>query len=200
MKRMNPNWLLMMSSSKDKRGEYGGYDRHERDYERDRRQHDYDRYDRREERYPEYDRRRQSDYDEYDGYGKRDYYGEYDMRDRRDYDGRERESYGKRGKKHDKLTREDADEWTEKMKNADGSTGRHWNFEQTEQVRRQHGYDCEPAEFYAAINMMYSDYYEIAKDFNVNSVDYYAKMAHAFLDDKDAGEGKIAKYYECIVE
>lgn len=50
------------------------------------------------------------------------------------------------------------------------------------------------------MNMMYSDYYEIAKDFIVNSVDYYAKMAHVFLDDKDVGEGKIAKYYECIVE
>jgi hypothetical protein len=122
MKKLNPNWLLMMSNGKDKRGDY---DRHERDYDRDRRQRDYDRYDRREDRYPEYDRRRQSDYDKYDGYGKRDYYGEYDMRDRRDYDGRERENYGKRGKKHDKLTREDADEWTEKMKNADGSTGKH---------------------------------------------------------------------------
>ena len=52
MKRMNPNWLLMMSSGKDKRGDY---DRHERDYDRDRRQRDYDRYDRREDRYPEYD-------------------------------------------------------------------------------------------------------------------------------------------------
>lgn len=114
--------------------------------------------------------------------------------------GRERESYGKRGKKHDKFTREDADEWTEKMKNADGSTGRHWNFEQTEQVRRQHGYDCDPAEFYAAINMMYSDYYKIGKEFNLNSVDFYAAMAHAFLDDEDAGEDKLAKYYECIVE
>ena len=190
MKKLNPNWLLMMSSSKDKRGEYGGYDRHERDY--DRRPRDYDRYDRRENRYP--------DYDEYDGYGKRDYYGEHDMRDRRDYDGRERESYGRREKKHDKFTREDADEWTEKMKNADGSTGRHWNFEQTEQVRRQHGYDCDPAEFYAAINMMYSDYYKIGKEFNLNSVDFYAAMAHAFLDDEDAGEDKLAKYYECIVE
>ena len=94
----------------------------------------------------------------------------------------------------------DADEWTEKMKNADGSTGRHWNFEQTEQVRRQHGYDCDPAEFYAAINMMYSDYYKIGKEFNLNSVDFYAAMAHAFLDDEDAGEDKLAKYYECIVE
>lgn len=116
-----------------------------------------------------------------------------------DYE-RERENYGRRGKKHDKFTREDADEWTEKMKNADGSTGRHWNLEQTEQVRRQHGYDCDPAEFYAAINMMYSDYYKIGKEFNLNSVDFYAAMAHAFLDDEDAGQDKLAKYYECIVE
>ena len=163
MKKLNPNWVLMMSNSKDKRGDY------------DRRPRDYDRYDRREDRHLEYDRRRQPDYDEYDG-------------------------YGKRGKKHDKFTREDADEWTEKMKNADGSTGRHWNFEQTEQVRRQHGYDCDPAEFYAAINMMYSDYYKIGKEFNLNSVDFYAAMAHAFLDDEDAGQDKLAKYYECIVE
>lgn len=112
----------------------------------------------------------------------------------------ERESYGRRGKKHDKFTREDADEWTEKMKNADGSTGRHWTFEQTEQVRKQHGYDCDPNEFYAALNMIYSDYYKIGKDFNLNSVDFYAAMAHAFLDDEDAGENKLAKYYECIVE
>lgn len=190
MKRMNPNWLLMMSSNKDKRGEYG---RQERDYDRDRKQHDYD-------RYPEYDRHRQPDYDEYDGYGKRDYYGEYGMRDRRDYDGREREGYGRRGKKHDKFTREDADEWTEKMKNADGSKGAHWTFEQTEQVRKQHGYDCDPNEFYAALNMIYSDYYKIGKEFNLNSVDFYAAMAHAFLDDEDATENKLAKYYECIVE
>ena len=115
-----------------------------------------------------------------------------------DYE-REMKEHGN-GERIGRLTIDDAEEWTHSMRNSDGSRGEHWNFEQTEQVRRQHGYDCDPAEFYAAINMMYSDYYEIAKDFNVNSVDYYAKMAHAFLDDKDAGEGKIAKYYECIAE
>ena len=98
------------------------------------------------------------------------------------------------------FTEDDAKAWKARMKNADGSTGRHWNFEQTEQVRRQHGYDCDPAEFYAAINMMYSDYYKIGKEFNLNSVDFYAAMAHAFLDDEDAGQDKLAKYYECIVE
>lgn len=115
-----------------------------------------------------------------------------------DYE-REMKEYGN-GERIGRLTIEDAEEWTHSMKNADGSTGRHWNFEQTEQVRRQHGYDCDPAEFYAAINMMYSDYYKIGKEFNLNSVDFYAAMAHAFLDDEDAGEDKLAKYYECIVE
>lgn len=46
----------------------------------------------------------------------------------------------------------------------------------------------------------YSDYYKIGKEFNLNSVDFYAAMAHAFLDDEDAGEDKLSKYYECIVE
>lgn len=99
-----------------------------------------------------------------------------------------------------RLTREDAEEWTRHMRNADGSRGEHWSYEQTEQVRRQHGYDCDPAEFYAAMNMMYSDYYEIGKEFNLNSVDFYAAMARAFLNDKDAGEDKLAKYYEYIFE
>lgn len=87
-----------------------------------------------------------------------------------------------------------------KMKNSDGSTGPHWDMAQTEDVRKQHGYTCDPAEFYAAINMCYSDYYKLAKDFNLNNTDFYARMAHAFLDDEDAGENKIAKYYDCVVK
>nr|DAP40682.1 MAG TPA: hypothetical protein [Caudoviricetes sp.] len=115
-----------------------------------------------------------------------------------DYE-REMKEYGN-GERIGRLTIEDAEEWTHSMRNSDGSRGEHWNYDQTEHVRKQHGYDCDPAEFYAAINMMYSDYYKIGKEFNLNSVDFYAAMAHAFLDDEDAGEDKLAKYYECIVE
>lgn len=99
-----------------------------------------------------------------------------------------------------RFNRRVAEEWVESMKNTDGSTGAHWTFEQTEQVRKQHGYDCDPNEFFAAINMVYSDYFKVCKEFNLNSVDFYAKLAHAFLDDDDAVDGKIEKYYECIVE
>lgn len=99
-----------------------------------------------------------------------------------------------------RLTREDAEEWTRHMKNADGSRGEHWSYEQTEQVRKQHGFDCNPTAFYAAMNMAYSDYYNTAQEFGLNNPDFYAKIAHDFLDDEDAAPNKIAVYRECIAK
>lgn len=99
-----------------------------------------------------------------------------------------------------RLTREDAEEWTRHMKNADGSRGEHWSYEQTEQVRKQHGFDCNPTAFYAAMNMAYSDYYNTAKEFGLNNADFYANIACDFLDDEDAVSNKIAVYRECIAK
>lgn len=93
-----------------------------------------------------------------------------------------------------------AEEWTEKMKNADGSTGAHWTMEQVKQVMQQHNMDFDPAEFYAVVNSIYSDYCTVAKKHNVNTIDFYADMAKAWLDDRDAVENKTAAYYECIVQ
>lgn len=98
------------------------------------------------------------------------------------------------------LTKEKAEEWTRKMENEDGTTGPHWTMDQIKQVMAQRNIDCDPLEFYVAINMMYSDYCKVAKKLNVNSVDFYADMAKAFLDDKDAGEHKLEKYFEYIVK
>lgn len=67
-------------------------------------------------------------------------------------------------------------------------------------MRKQHGYSLDPVEFYAAMNMCYSDYCEVARAFGVNSVGFYAELANAFLDDKDANDGKIALYYEYIAK
>ena len=86
------------------------------------------------------------------------------------------------------------------MVNEDGSKGAHWNMDQTKQVMEQRGIQCDPVEFYIAINMMYSDYYPVAKKLNVNSVDFYADMARAFLEDKDAGKDKLAKYFAYVVK
>lgn len=103
-------------------------------------------------------------------------------------------------KRGGKLTRRTAEEWVDSMRNADGSDGEHWSYEQTEAVREKRGYDCEGADFYAAMNMMYSDYYRVARKYGVDVPDFYAELAEAFLSDRDAVKGKIGRYYEYVVE
>ena len=101
---------------------------------------------------------------------------------------------------HMPFDRRMAEEWTANMENEDGTKGPHWSFEQAKQVMAQRGIECDPAEFWAALNMIYSDYVKVAKKFNVGSnIDFYVDMAKAFLDDKDAGPDKLAKYYRYVV-
>lgn len=104
------------------------------------------------------------------------------------------------GPEKSKMTKEMAEAWTHHMQNEDGTMGAHWTMEQVKQVMAQRGIDCDPAEFYAAINMVYSDYSNVAKELGVNNIDFYAKMAKAFLDDSDAEPNKLARYYEYVVK
>lgn len=99
----------------------------------------------------------------------------------------------------DKLTEPVAKEWLESMENSDGTTGPHWTLEQTKQVAAQKGVTYDPVKFWVAMNMMYSDYFSVAKKFNINNTDFYVELAKAFLDDKDAAPGKLARYYEFVV-
>lgn len=104
---------------------------------------------------------------------------------------------------HDGFTREDAERWVQHMQNADGSTGPHWTQEQTAAVAGSVGvHNVAPWVWYAAMNMMYSDYWESATRYGVDRPEYYADLAKEFLFDKDAGgpEEKIAGYYHGIVE
>ena len=101
---------------------------------------------------------------------------------------------------HKALTKETALEWTGRMQNEDGTTGPHWSMEQTEQARKQRGIDCDPLAFYVTMNMMYSDYCKAAEKVNANSVDFYAYMARAFLEDKDAQPDKLERYHRCIAK
>ncbi len=107
---------------------------------------------------------------------------------------------GKHKRKMEKMDRETAKEWTEKMKNADGTKGPHWDFDQCKQAMTQRGVDCDPMEFFVTMNMMYSDYCNVAKMLNINTVDFYVYMAKAFLDDDDAVENKLMEYYESVVK
>lgn len=98
------------------------------------------------------------------------------------------------------MTKERAEEWMKNLHNEDGTTGAHWSYDQTTNLMRQKGYNFDPIEFYAAINVMYSDYCKVAKKMNVNTVDFFASMAEAFLADQDAVEDKLAAYYAHIVK
>lgn len=97
------------------------------------------------------------------------------------------------------FTQELAEEWTKGMKNADGSVGAHWTMDQAKQIMTQKGIDCDPVEFYAVLNSIYSDYSDVAKKHNINNMDFYTDMAKAWLMDKDAVEDKASAYFEYVV-
>lgn len=100
------------------------------------------------------------------------------------------------------FTEADAKRWTEHMENSDGSKGPHWTLEQATAVANSIGVHTDPWVWFAAMNMMHSDYWESATRYGVDRPEYYADLAKEFLFDKDAGgpEGKIAGYYHGIVE
>lgn len=101
--------------------------------------------------------------------------------------------------------REMAIQWAEHMQNADGSTGPHWTMEQTTAVAESMGIQAPVVPRWAwgvTMNMMYSDYYDVARKFGVNVPEFYAELARAFLMDKDGPgpEEKLCAYYRCIVK
>ena len=101
--------------------------------------------------------------------------------------------------------RETAIHWAEHMQNADGSTGPHWTMEQTTAVAESMGIQAPVVPHWAwgvTMNMMYSDYYQVAVEFGLNRPEFYAALAKAFLLDKDGPgpERKLMEYYEHIAK
>lgn len=111
------------------------------------------------------------------------------------------EHYSEAGEKMG-FTEADARRWTEHMKNDDGSTGPHWTLEQATAVANSIGVHTDPCVWFAALNMEYSDNWEVAGKYGLDRPEYYADLAKAFLFDKDGGgpEEKIAGYYHGIVK
>lgn len=106
---------------------------------------------------------------------------------------------------HCNLTTADLTGWVDGMKNADGTTGTHWTKDQTTSVAKIAGVmmsHVTPDEFWAAMNMMYSDFSAVADKFNVNKPEFFAELAKAFLFDKDGPdpEKKLAAYYRSVVD
>lgn len=104
----------------------------------------------------------------------------------------------------DQLTQEIATSWVDRMKNADPEhpTGAKWSKETTKALAMKHGFNTPEAqlEFWAVMNMMYSDYADTAKKHNVNTMDFYADMAKSWMRDKDGVKHKTAAYIACCTE
>lgn len=172
---------------------YPGRDRSDYDYDRDRRDYDYDMnmsrsYGGRDYRDEDYAR------------GDRDYArgGDYDYMDRdRDYSSHQEM----------RLTKEDMHRWKQKMQNADGTKGEHFDMQQIMHVVEKLGIkmnDFDEKELCLAVNMMYSDYCKVVKKYvpAEKELMVYVELAKAFLDDADGPKPaeKLALYYFCIVD
>lgn len=99
-----------------------------------------------------------------------------------------------------RFDRQMAMEWTQGMKNADGTQGPHWTLEQTTEQMKKHGIKCDEIEFWAVMNSLYSDYCEALKKNNASTMETYVCLAKAWLEDDDAVEDKASAYFTYIVE
>lgn len=93
-----------------------------------------------------------------------------------------------------------ADQWVHAMRRSDGGRGPKYSFEDAERIMQENQIECDPVEFYAAINAVYSDYGKVAKKFGVTHDEFWACMAEAFICDEDAVEDKLMTYLECVVD
>ena len=84
--------------------------------------------------------------------------------------------------------------WVSYMENKDGTKGQHWTYEQTSQVLQDKGLKYDPTDFYAVLNMVYSDYYNNKFDLNT-----YIELAKDWLNDKDV-KNKLINYYYYVVK
>lgn len=81
-----------------------------------------------------------------------------------------------------------------KLKNKDGSTGEHWDYDTTTRVMESRGYNFVACDWYYVLNMIYSDYYKSGR-----SDDTYIELAYDFLEDHDAPKGKAKRYYKAML-
>lgn len=104
---------------------------------------------------------------------------------------------GKERRANRRFDKHTAEEWVEGMENEDGSRGGKWTMEQTEKLRKQNGLEVDPVEFWAAMNASYSDLSKLAEKHGVNTPEFWVDYVMEFwFCDKDAGEHKVARYYE----
>lgn len=91
----------------------------------------------------------------------------------------------------EKLTLTMAENWVKDMKPM-----AKWTKEETDNVISKKDLDVNDIDFYACMNMMYSDY---GKTFG-EDVEKYIDMSLDFLNDPDAKENKLYRYYKYLTK
>lgn len=91
----------------------------------------------------------------------------------------------------EKLTLTMAENWVKEMKPM-----AKWTKEETDKVISEKDLDINDVDFFVCMNMMYSDYNKIFGD----DLEKYVKLSLDFLNDTDAKDNKLYRYYKYIVK
>ncbi len=105
----------------------------------------------------------------------------------------------------EKLTRDKAEKWVRRMYGDDPrSRGEMWTFEDAKKLAEERDLPTDGQEmidYYVALNMAYNDYSKVAKEHGVDTEDYYADLAQAWLYDRDGKPPteKLMAYHKYVV-
>lgn len=95
-------------------------------------------------------------------------------------------AYGK------KISEEMAKKWVDNMK----PVGRYWTMEQTTKAMTDLGYNHDKIDFFVVANMMKNDYADLTAEDDALAL----KMAHNWLNDKDARDCKLYQYWKHVIK
>ena len=97
--------------------------------------------------------------------------------------------------RHPAMTPERARAWVEAMK-----PKARWTRAEVKPFAEAIGMGDRLTEMYAIMNAMASDYGDAAAKYKVDTPEFYADLAKAWLCDEDAVPDKAAAYYGCVVK
>ena len=77
--------------------------------------------------------------------------------------------------------------------------GQMWTYNQVHDYIATQGIDSDCANWYLVMNMVYNDYYNTARKYNLqNDTEFYFHLAKDFITDPDGGRHKVEKYFDDI--
>ena len=106
---------------------------------------------------------------------------------------------GQRPKVMPVFNRQMAEEWVSRMQNADGTRGPHFSMEKANLFFMHYILYCYQTVFWLVINTLYSNYDQALKKNNASTLELYACLAKAWIEDQDAVPDKASACYTYVV-